>query len=414
MKTQSILNSIDSKVRPSIQEIRKSQLADGSVSNDSLATLSQIESLKLTVDDIFSALDLHEFSTYVTNDFKKWLDNSSNSPDFSLTRDNYKLPRFDGDLSFFVAPMVCHNGPRPYGKYLEFFLAERDTPKTTSEIANYYNYTALAEGRVCFSTILKGSKGFREANSIAFFPEAVSASTDFEKQPYAHFFPNKFWGILEKITNPVISEYFSLVDSLDDNESTWRLLNISEEDHYEVRCCQLLLHEMFHQEGPRPLNDNFHVKSRYYCALLEDLKVNLQAALLAYNDKIQNWVGIVEVILFDAVIRYPLEDNAEKNVDAGKGMFLFEWLRSDAAIRYDSGKFEVSMKTTMESIQKLVDKILTLENIADDSEYYESCKNLVFDFLDKPKKEKSKFSIPQRYKNEVSWKAFAPIIHESL
>ncbi|MGH9961161.1 MAG: DUF6421 family protein, partial [Pyrinomonadaceae bacterium] len=136
--------------------------------------------------------------------------------------------------------------------------------------------------------------------------------------------------------------------------------------------------DYFHHLGPRPLDSNLRVKMNFFAGLLEEVKVDCQSAIAAYDTGVPFGREVFEFVLFERMLRYPSQPDALTNFDAGTGMLLFEYLlQSGQGIRETKAGVSIDFDDCVTAMFKLVEEIEEIETNPDDSEYRCSAKRVV-------------------------------------
>ncbi|HET8839928.1 MAG TPA: DUF6421 family protein, partial [Ktedonobacteraceae bacterium] len=334
----------------------------------------------------------HEPETYADAfeaDIDSWLERGLDSaPQFDQSLAVYK-PAEQGKFTFFIAPFLATNGPTPRGAFLECFLALRYEPEELLQVMEYM-YHADAKS-VCSSVrLMAGSKGVMSGNCIVFFPENVATARKIESQSFSLFFLNKFQRILLEETLPRARQMFP--------DQTWASESLDPEKCYAARSIWCYTHDYFHQCGPRPFDSNIQVKMNFFVGLLEETKVDCQAALAGYRNHVPFGREIVEFILLERLLRYPNQPDAPTNFDAGCGIFLFEWLLQEGYGLYEVGdRVHIDVDDCAAGMAVLADRIEAIEYTTDNAEYRSLAKSFVRTLLPEGIN-KARFSVPERYK----------------
>jgi hypothetical protein len=345
--------------------------------------------LRLPVRTVYSLVDAPVACADAFDaDVDAWLERGLDSPpQFDRSLASYAVPD-QGKLTFFIAPFRATNGPVPCGAFLECFLALREEPEELTQVIATIG-KSTSKGACSASYILAGSRGLITGNCLVFFPENVATAVKVESQSFALFFLNKFQSIYQTETLPGARRLFG--------DQSWASENLTPEKCYSARSIWCYVHDYYHQCGPRPFDSNLQVKMNFFVGLLEETKVDCQAALAAYQNKVPFGREIVEFILFERLLRYPSQPDATRNFDAGCGIFLFEWL-----LQGGYGLFEkehgvaIDIDGCMTGMAVLAERIEALETTPDNAEYRRLAISFVRTILPEGIN-KARFAIPERY-----------------
>lgn len=321
-------------------------------------------------------------------DIDSWLERGLDSaPQFDQSLANYVIPG-QGETTFFIAPFLATNGPAPRGAFLECFLAFHEEPPELIQVAACMSHPESKS--VCSAgRLLAGSKGIMTGNCLVFFPENVATASKVESQAFSFFFLNKFQRIFLSETLPRARCLFA--------DQSWASENLTPEQCYSARAIWCYVHDYFHQCGPRPFDSNLQVKMNFFAGLLEETKVDCQAAVTAYNHKVPFGREIVEFILLERLLRYPNQPEASKNFDAGCGLFLSEWLLQEGYGLYEvEDGVKIDIDACVVGMAVLAEKIEALEFTTDNAEYRRLAKNFVRTLLPEGT-DGARFVIPERY-----------------
>lgn len=321
-------------------------------------------------------------------DINAWLERGLDSvPQFDHSLASYAPPG-QGEITFFIAPFLATNGPAPRGAFLECFLALHEEPQelaqVTADMFHPDSKSVCSAGR-----LLAGSKGLMSGNCIVFFPENVATAKKVESQSFSFFFLNKFQRIFLAETLPRAQHFFA--------DQSWASEKLTPKQCYSARAIWCYVHDYFHQCGPRPFDSNLQVKMNFFVGLLEETKVDCQAAVTAYQQKVPFGREIVEFIVLERLLRYPNQPDASRNFDAGCGIFLFEWLLQEGHGLYETESgVRIDIDACVAGMAILAEKIEALEYTTDNAEYRRLAKNFVRTLLPEST-DGARFTIPERY-----------------
>jgi hypothetical protein len=347
------------ELAPTVDAFRALQDSTGRVTNDRRTALSLLDHIRLLVGKVNTILDAPaNYIAAFDADVSRWLAEGLESPPaFDHTVSTYSPPK-NNSAGLFIAPFRPFNGPPPSGTFLECFLAYRQEPLEIDELAQVFPHY---EHQCQAVRLFAGSFGVRKGNCIACFPEAIATTTRVARQQFALFFFNKFYRIFHSQTLPAVQS------ALGNNR--WYSTRLTPPECYRARCVWGFLHDYYHHQGPRPLDQNLGAKAQFFAALLDEVKVDCQATIFAYGDDVPYGREIVECILFDRIFRLPAQHDALSNVDAGAGMLLFEWLlQYDAGVREANGRLFIDIDECVEGLPSLV---LAIENVERESADYQ-------------------------------------------
>lgn len=321
-------------------------------------------------------------------DLDSWLERGLDSaPQFDQSLASY-VPPGQGATTFFIAPLLATNGPAPRGAFLECFLAIHEEPPELAQVTTHM-FHPDSKSTCSAGRILTGSKGLVSGNCIVFFPENVATARKVESQSFSFFFLNKFQRIFLAKTLPRARQMFA--------DQSWASEKLTPQQCYSARAIWCYVHDYFHQCGPRPFDSNLQVKMNFFVGLLEETKVDCQAAVTAYNHKVPFGREIVEFILLERLLRYPNQPDSTRNFDAGCGLFLFEWLLQEGyGLHETTGGVQIDIDGCVAGMAVLAEKIEALEYTTDNAEYRRLAKNFVRTLLPEGT-DGARFAIPERY-----------------
>ena len=167
---------------------------------------------------------------------------------------------------------------------------------------------------------------------------------------------------------------------------------------YSARCIWGYLHDYFHHQGNRPLDQNIYIKTNFFTGLLEELKVDCQTIITCIDKEYIPYRNeIIEFILFERICRYPNEEDALKNFDSACGIFLFEYLYIKNTLVIYNNKIILKFEKLKQSLESLVYEISEIENEKDDIIYKNNAVEFVRIILPKPLTENKKIYYPKQY-----------------
>lgn len=360
----------------------------------------EIESLllksKVLVDKIYLEFKIPELSDAYALDINKWIENGLESkPFFNETINNFRQPNINLEYMFFIGVVKTPNGPNGNRSTLECFLFRKKIAEEIKIIEQFYPHP---KNTTCSVELKKGSDNIIYGNCLVFFTENIQSSVKLKKQSFAIFFFNKFFEIYQKQTLPLVSKLFYSY-----NNSNNLILKIQSRmldniETYSARCIWGYLHDYFHHQGNRPLDQNIYIKTNFFTGLLEELKVDCQTIITCIDKEYIPYRNeIIEFILFERICRYPNEEDALKNFDSACGIFLFEYLYIKKTLVIYNNKIILKFEKLKQSLESLVYEISEIENEKDDIIYKNNAVEFVRIILPKPLTENKKFYYPKQY-----------------
>ncbi len=382
---------IREEVVPYVNDFRMLQDVIGRISHDEKKAVSILKHLRLAIEKTHLMLGYPPSAIIPFNqDIDLWLHNGlSTPPTFDKSLAAF-IPPEQHRVTFFIAPLTLTNGLLPHGAFLECFAAYRDEPQEVDELV----LQMPSPLNICQSyRLLAGSKGLLHSNCLVVFPENISTAMKVTKQTFAFSFSSKFQAIFTRETLPRAIAAFG--------QQEWASQHLSSENYYKAHCMWSYLHDYFHQQGPRPLHTNFSLKMKFFTGILEETKVDVQTMLYVYENKCVFSREICEFILLERLLRYPCQDDASNNFDAGAGLLLFTWLLQEKAGLYKThDHFTLSLDECVHGLVKLVEDIESIEHIQDDNEYRSYAKDFVRVYLPAGVN-KARFAIPTTYQKLI-------------
>ncbi|BCL84578.1 hypothetical protein ccbrp13_70430 [Ktedonobacteria bacterium brp13] len=387
--TRETVACVNETVVPLVHAFRELQDVSGKVVSDLRTAQTVLNRLRHPVRKAYSLAGIAPACADAFEaDVEAWLERGLDSaPQFDQSLASFVTPG-QGELTFFIAPFLATNGPAPRGAFLECFLALHEEPAELAQVTACMSHpdskSVCSAGR-----ILAGSQGLMSGNCVVFFPENVATARKVESQSFSFFFLNKFQRIFLSETLVRARSLFA--------EQCWSSEKLTPEQCYSARAIWCYVHDYFHQCGPRPFDSNLQVKMNFFVGLLEETKVDCQAAIAAYNDKVPFGREIVEFILLERLLRYPHQPDAPNNFDAGCGLFLSEWLLQEGYGLYElENGARLDIDACMVGMKILAEKIEAFEYIADNKEYRLQAKAFVRTLLPEGTNGE-RFVIPERY-----------------
>ncbi|MEQ8965570.1 MAG: DUF6421 family protein [Azospirillaceae bacterium] len=377
--------------------LRPLQDASGAVTGDRAKAAELLETAVDGVRQAARLLDQEAFASALAADVAAWRSTGLATPPlFDRTRDAYRPPAGNGP-TLFAGPVLATNGPAPRGHFLELFLAWRDEPAECDAVAGDWPHPK----NKCQSTrLILASRGFSSGNCIVFFPENIAAAGAPTGQDYALFFFNKFHRIYHEQTLPELRRLFGPADRLT-GAGNWVSGTLGEAACYRARCVWGYLHDCFHHRGPRPLDAHLHVKLNWFTGLLEEIKVDAETALACLDGAVPHGEAILQFVLFERMLRYPRQPDATRNFDSATGVLLYEWLRDKGAIHpAEEGRLAIDRSRLADALAALVDEVLRLEMIGDDSRYKTEARTLVRGLLPEGASGE-RFAVPARFAADI-------------
>jgi hypothetical protein len=261
------------------------------------------------VDDVIAALAPHDEHPVVASFLADCARGRAGTWDFAATRD--AITAHDdaglvlGGFSAGYNPMLALDG----------FSFDRVTVHEAFERA--YPNTGVRP-----IWIRDATAGFKFELSVALFPENFVTGEAVAPRHRAYYFVDRFVRRHLEITRSVLALGTS-------PRAFTRLKEAS--DTAIARGCGtwIYLHEYFHRRGHLPLPENLGVKSTRSTAGLEEVRCDALACLAAYRGPdhgVEEGELHAELIFVERLLRYPLQDDPERNYDARGSQFLYGYL----------------------------------------------------------------------------------------
>ncbi|MER6997962.1 DUF6421 family protein [Streptomyces sp. NPDC000410] len=297
-------------------------------------------------------------------------------PQFDATRDTVPAPE-DGRPAAFVGPVTLPNSDRR-GAFLEAFTVVRQETDHLADLqAAYPHPKAVFQS----TRLLSASQGLREGNCVVFFPENIPTAHPCTHQNFAWFFFNRHVGIYAH-TLAITAELCGAGTPFA-GESRLRSADVDPEDVYQARCIWGYMHDYFHHTGPRPLDQNLALKTKWRPGLLEELKVDMKSAIACHEEQVPYGDIIFEYIMLERLFRYPAQPEPLRNFDAGTGFALGTWLADHGLLTVDEqGRRRLGSKSDIvASVRELVQLIEEIETISEDDTYRSSAEDFLYSTL---------------------------------
>ncbi|MEZ9288100.1 DUF6421 family protein [Vibrio lentus] len=371
------LLSVGESLSDKTNQLRLLQDAKGQVFGSFEKAQVLLNAICVEINALGTLLNCETYASAIIKDIINWQKVGLESePDFIHTRTDFAIPE-NNQWTFFFGPYLLANETTVKGKgyRAEFFIALRDDPQVCADLHKDYPHPR----NICQSVrVLTGSEGILSGNALVFFPENILCHKKMVRQHFAIFFFNKFEGIYRTFTLPNVKKLFGENDIIF-NEPNWLSDKLTTKQFYEARCVWGYLHDLYHHQGPRPFDKHVYIKMKWHLGLLEEIKVDCQTILTLIKDESLPYrKEVVELILFERLIRYPQELDAESNFDSGTGIFLLEWLLRNQAAAFDltTMKGSLDWPQVLASLEILVEKILAFETLDDDAYIEQSARFL--------------------------------------
>ncbi|GGQ69889.1 DUF6421 family protein [Couchioplanes azureus] len=313
---------------------------------------------------------VHDVRAWSASDFR-------DPPAFDATRDAVPAPR-DREAAAFVGPVTLPNGDGSSGAFLEAFTVVRQDPDCIAQLqAAYPHPNAVFQS----TRLLSASPGLRDGNCVVFFPENIPTVTPTVDQTFAWFFFNRHVDIYAG-TLDIVSRLCA-DGSPFAGERQLCSVGVDPEDVYQARCVWGYLHDYFHHTGPRPLDQNLALKTKWRTGVLEELKVDMKSAIACLEEPVPYGEIIFEYIVLERLFRYPAEPRPFRNFDSGTGFALGTWLAEHKLFTVgDEGRRTLGSKAEIAaSVRELVRSIEEIETIEDDDVYRETVTDFLYDRL---------------------------------
>lgn len=356
------------KIVPRVDLIRSAQ-EDGKIVDLS----DEFNELREIVSGL-SALMPPEQIQATISDLGAWADSGfQGNPKFDATRDSVPAPQ-DGEFAAFIGPVILPNGDSK-GPFIEAFAVVRQDADCTEELQSLYPHPKA----VFQSTkLLSASSGLRDGNCVVFFPENIPAATPCVSQQFAWFFFNRHAHIYEQTLD--ITARLCGAGSPFAGETSLRSEKVDPETVYQARCVWGYMHDYFHHTGPRPLDQNLRIKTRWRTGLLEELKVDMKSAIACHEEDVPYGDIIFEYIILERLFRYPAEPRPLRNFDAGTGFALGTWLADHRLFTTDGSDRRLlgGKSDIVASVKDLIKLIEDIERISEDEAYRVKAEDFLF------------------------------------
>lgn len=375
------------ELKPLIASFQDLQRPDGSVQGQPEQALAYLDSILSVSRQIFEVIGRPADFDHLRADFESWRHSGVCArPDFQNVAMYIGSPE-NNTLYFLLGPIRCTNGVPPFGHRLEFALIRRDEPGSIDSTRDRFPHPKKNPCQAAH--LIAGSAGFSQGNCIVLFPENILSSRKVSNQNFAIFFFNKFRRIFLEETIPAAVRVFGV------SEDSLHSVNLSASEFYAARCTWGYLHDYFHHQGPRPLDENLYDKLNWYTGLLEEIKVDAQCALACLKQPglIKFAQSVFEFILLDRLCRYPNQPDFLRNFDSGTGVFLWAVLMDSGVITRSGSAYKLHLEMAGEALEALVCGIERIETIRDSAEYRQKAKEFVFQYLSRPALE-DKYAVP--------------------
>jgi hypothetical protein len=371
--TRSRADHLRRTLSPLVEAFRRRQELDGRIEQPQESDAVLLREIVDVAVVFLTGIGRDQQAHALREDVDAWVEAGLDAkPGFDRSRDAFTVvPNNAG--KFFLGAVYTTNSEQPCGHRLDYFYAQRHEPTFVTSIAEAYPHPHNVVQEVI---LLAGSEGFTRGNCLVFFPENVSAAEKIKEQNYAVFFFSKFKAIHEGIGVAAAREVMTPESVILDSDG------MDPYACYEARSLWGYLHDRAHFSGKWPISDYTLLKMNWFIGVLEELKVDAKAILLAHSTSMPYADELLAMILVERLFRYPLEKEAESNFDAATGVFLYSWLHATGAITVSDDRLHIGRKAVLEHLPRLVAEIEAVENGAHTpDEYKASAKSFVYKYL---------------------------------
>lgn len=364
-----------STLSPLVEKFRQRQQLDGRIELPQPADAVLLQQIADVAVAFLRDIGRDRQAAALGGDIDGWLEAGLDTrPAFDRSRDAFTVVPNNAEM-FFLGAVYTTNSEQPCGHRLDYFYAQRHEPDFVTSIAEDYPHPHNVVQEVI---LLAGSHGFTRGNCLVFFPENIAAAEKIKEQNYAVFFFSKFKAIHEEIGVAAARAAMTPESVILDSHG------MDPYACYEARSLWGYLHDRAHFSGKWPISDYTLLKMNWFIGVLEELKVDAKAILLAHSAAMPYAAELLAMILVERLFRYPLEKEAESNFDAATGVFLYSWLVAAGAARITGGQLEIDREAVLGLLPRLVSEIEAVENsAATPDEYKAAAKAFVYEHLAK-------------------------------
>lgn len=358
---------------PLVDRFRRRQELDGRIERPADSDVTLLREIADVASTFLREMGRDQQARALREDIDAWIDAGLDAkPAFDRSRDTFTVVPNNAEM-FFLGAVYATNSEQPCGHRLDYFYAQRHEPTFVTSIAEEYPHPNNVVQEVI---LLAGSEGFTRGNCLVFFPENIAAAEKIKEQNYAVFFFSKFQAIHEEIGVAAAREVMTPESVILDSEG------MDPYGCYEARSLWGYLHDRAHFSGKWPIGDYTLLKMNWFIGVLEEIKVDAKAILLAHSTSMPYANELLAMILVERLFRYPLEKEAESNFDAATGVFLYSWFHAAGALQVSDGRLAIDREAVLALLPRLVSEIEAVENSADTpDEYKAAARAFVYEYL---------------------------------
>jgi hypothetical protein len=210
-----------------------------------------------------------------------------------------------------------------------------------------------------------GSTGFVQGECLVAFPENFKRRGPIKTQPFAVFIVDRFARLYRE----------QALGNLPLVHRAWKSVTAQCDlgELEELRHVFAILHDRQHERGSRPLRTNLKVKMNHYCAILDEVRVDVHTMEDARILGEPLAARLEELIYLDRVVRLPRVPNSARYPDSAAGLVILSHLVREG-VDLDRVKGVQDISSALVSLR---DEIDAIEALPDDEKYQAAARHLV-------------------------------------
>lgn len=294
-------------------------------------------------------------------DLERWKEAGLDTiPSFDDTIARIGSSRFSEGIGFLGVMRTPNSGREGYA--LEAFLGEVVRSPLVDEVLAVFDEVPPLPYMVRTTA---GSIGFEQGECLVAFPENFKRSKPVFNQSFAVFIVDRFARLYRSNT----------LANLPLVHPAWRPVtaHCGDERLEGLRQAFAALHDREHENGHRPLRRNLTLKSNRFCAVLDEVRVDIRTAEDAGKLGAPLGAELAELIYLDRVIRLPRVPGASRYPDSVAGMFILSYLVKNGV--------DLSEVASLDDIHPvlsdLASRLDAIEALRDDAEYQAAAERFV-------------------------------------
>lgn len=204
--------------------------------------------------------------------------------------------------------------------------------------------------------LLNYSKGFDYPTSVAVFSESIqghNSKADHKKYP--------MYAFMGKMADRSLESTIQFINSVNVSDKAFSSIkNLSRDELIETITTWIFMHEHYHQQGLLPYQDNIKIKARKKVATFEELRVDCNVILDAYDNLSKTSFGkerakkLCEFIIAER-LSYALREHPEFNFDSRTSAIVFKYLQEAGSLTWtkENNLLDIDFEKAIKAIRIL-------------------------------------------------------------